>query len=500
MTAPRRLAAASLLAGLAGPAALLAQPSGATNLPSDSASGPTNLRYKGVSITPIGFFAAEAFYRQRTLQADIPSNFNGIPFTHTAQGQLSEFRGSARQSRLGVLGEGRLGQVTANGYFEGDFLSAGASSNSNESNSYTFRIRQFFAQAAFKNGFTVTGGQLWSLITPSRATIAARGEYIPSTIDGQYVVGYNWARQFGARLTYRANSNVAVAASLEEPQTTVTVRGNNYNPTVTPLYGQAGGSALNATANYSYDVSPDAIVKLALDQPGVAHFELKALGRILRDRIYTVATAVGGATSNAGANNYTTTAGGVGASLFLPIQKTVDIGLSGLYGRGIGRYGTSQLADATFNAQGQIVPIRAAHGLATIDLHATRNLDIYTYGGVEYAYRTAGVNTAGKPIGYGSPLLNNTGCDAELLPTNTTTPVAGTCNADTRLLGQGVGGFWYRFYRGSRGTLQFGMQYSHTERGTWSSNATAAAATGGPRAQPLATENMVYSSFRYYLP
>ncbi len=501
MTQRRSFVTAAVLAALVGPATILAQPSGATNLPSDSASGPTNLRYKGVTITPVAFFAAEAFYRQRTLQSDMPSSYNALPFTHTAQGQISEFRGSARQSRLGVLGEGRLSQVTATGYFEGDFLSAGASSNSNESNSYTFRVRQFWAQAAFKNGFTFTGGQTWSLLAANRQGIVARGEYVPSTIDAQYVPGFDWARQFTARLTYRANPNFTIAGSLEEPQTTLTVRGNNYNPTVTPLYGQAGGGALNATNNYSYDAAPDAIVKIALDQPGVAHFELKAIGRVFRDRIYTVIPAAGTVpASNGGANNYTTTAGGVGASLFLPIQKKVDIGLNALYGRGIGRYGSSQIADATTNAQGQIVPIRAAHGLATLDIHATPALDIYAYGGGEYAYRTADANAAGKGVGYGSPLLNNTGCDAELLPTSVTAPTAGACSADTRFVAQGAGGFWYRFYRGTRGTVQFGMQYSHTERATWSSNATATAATGGGRVQPLATDNMVYSSFRYYLP
>lgn len=501
MTQRRPLVTAAVLAALAGPATLLAQPSGGTNLPSDSAAGPTNLRYKGVSITPVAFFAAEGFYRQRTLEADMPSSYNALPFSRTAQGQLSEFRGSARQSRLGVLGEGRLSQVTATGYFEGDFLSAGTSSNSNESNSYTFRVRQFWAQAAFKSGVTITGGQTWSLLAANKQGIAVRGEIVPATIDAQYVPGFDWARQFSARLTYRASPHFTIAGSLEEPQTTVTVRGNNYNPNVLPLYAQLGGGALNGTANYSYDVAPDAIVKLAFDQPGVAHFEVKALGRIMRDRIYTVIPASGTtAASNGGATNYTTTAGGVGASLFLPIQKTVDIGLNALYGRGIGRYGTSQLADATFNAQGQLVPIRAAHGLATIDLHATPALDIYAYGGGEYAYRTAGVNTAGKPIGYGSALVNNTGCETELLPASTTGPATGTCNADTRFVAQGTGGFWYRFYRGTRGTVQFGIQYSHTERATWSSNATASAATGGPRVQPLATDNMVYTSFRYYLP
>lgn len=490
--------AAGALAAPAAPTALPAQPSGGTNLPSDSASGPSNLAYKGVRITPVGFFAGEAIYRQRTLESDMPSPFNALPFTHTAQGQLTEFRGSARQSRLGVLAEARLGRVAAAGYFEGDFLSAGTSSNSNESNSYTFRVRQFFAQAAFKN-LAATAGQTWSLLTPGRAGAAARGEYVPATIDAQYVPGYSWARQFGARLTYRAGPRVTLAAALEEPQTTTSVRGAP-DADVRVLVSQAGAGALNGTTFYSYDAAPDAVAKVAFDRPGGAHVELKALGRLFRDRIYAAATPPGGAASNAGARNFTVAGGGVGASLFVPIRRTVDVGLNALYGRGVGRYGSGQIADVTLGARGEVVPIRAAHGLATADLHATPKLDLYAYAGGEYAYRAAAVTAAGAGLGYGSPLVNNTGCDAEALPAAVNAPAAGVCNADTRFLAQGTGGFWYRFYRGRGGTLQFGLQYSHTERATWSSNATAASAVGGARVQPLATENMVFSSFRYYLP
>ena len=52
------------------------------------------------------------------------------------------------------------------GYLETDFLSAGSSSNSNQSNSYTLRLRQFWG--SYDNtdwGLHVMGGQAWSLAT-----------------------------------------------------------------------------------------------------------------------------------------------------------------------------------------------------------------------------------------------------------------------------------------------------------------------------------------------
>jgi hypothetical protein len=69
------------------------------------------------------------------------------------------------------------------------------------------------------------------------------------------------------------------------------------------------------------------------------------------------------------------------------------------------------------------------------------------------------------------------------------------CAANTRNIIQGTVGFWYRFYKGPKGTLQFGPQYSYVVRNTWS-GAAGATILG----QPSGIENMVLTSFRYYLP
>lgn len=66
-----------------------------------------------------------------------------------------------------------------------------------------------------------------------------------------------------------------------------------------------------------------------------------------------------------------------------------------------------------------------------------------------------------------------------------------SCNADTRALVQGNLGFWYRFYQGSAGTVAWGLQYSYTARNTWS---------GAKSLQPQALDQMIFTSFRYYVP
>ena len=41
---------------------------------------------------------------------------------------------------------------------------------------------------------------MWSLATETRKVITNNTEWIPVAIDPQYVVGFNWERQYGARV------------------------------------------------------------------------------------------------------------------------------------------------------------------------------------------------------------------------------------------------------------------------------------------------------------
>src|SRR3984893_112364 len=112
------------------------------------AESPIALHYKGVNITPVGFMAAETVWRQHALGSDINTPFNSIPMPGADAAHLTEFFGSGRQSRVGMLVEGKLSTAKIGGYVEADFLSAGITSNNNQSNSYSLRQRQAWAQAA----------------------------------------------------------------------------------------------------------------------------------------------------------------------------------------------------------------------------------------------------------------------------------------------------------------------------------------------------------------
>ena len=398
--------------------------------PSPNASpmeGPLTIHFRGINITPGGYAAAEFVRRSRALSADLPTPFNSLTMPGASQSQVSDFFGSGRQSKITTFVNGRLKNVDLSSYVSADFLSAGVTSTSTSTNSYTLRLRQAWAQAKFDNGWSFLGGQAWSLATENGKGISPdddlgrTNDARPKTIDPSYNVGFVFTRQYGIRLTKAFGDKVAFAVALENAQGTLTTHGNGDNF----LLGQAGASnSYNTTSTYTFNPSPDLIAKVAFD-PGFGHYEVFALYDRFADRVFpcgeianpTTATC-GGSTipgPNAlGAYNSSKNGGGVGASARWTIANHFVFGLKGLGGSGIGRYAPAGLSDVSINADGTLHLIRNLEGLTTLEWKS-KKLDIYGYGGVEYAQRTASFDPiTGKEVGYGAPLFNNSGCYTEL--------------------------------------------------------------------------------------
>jgi hypothetical protein len=521
----------------------------------DVDNNPIAIRYKGITLTPGGFLAAETVFRNKAESADINTGFNQIPLPGNSGSRTTEFNGTARQSQLTLKAEGKLASVKLTGYVETDFLGTGISSNNNQSNSYVLRIRQGWGQAHFDNGFTVTGGQMWSLATEDRKGVDNLSEVRPLTIDPQYTVGFTWARQYALRVSKNIGM-LTVAASVEDAATTLTVHGNPTatipaSSTVTVngveiptlsttvfnnfLVGAPGltQGLLNQTGTYAYEKTPDFLFKATLD-PTFGHFEVFGIVSTFRDRVFpcfaangaititlagdgttpfpTVAIpanpcALTGSTNAAsGAFNSSNTGGGIGANGRVSFGKHLDLGFHVVGGDGIGRYGTAGLPDSTARPDGTMALLRNYQALGSLVFHATPALDIYAYVGGEYASRWMD----GKE-GYGSNLRRNDGCAVETLPLAApaaavnTTAVLGSngfipgalsnCDGDTRNILEGTIGFWYRFYNGPKGRFQFGTQYSYVQRNTWSGVNSSGAGVG-----PHGLDNMVFTSMRYYLP
>lgn len=458
----------------------------------DAVESPTTLRFKGITISPTGsFIAAETIWRQRGLAADENTPFSSIPFNGAQNGNLSEFNASGRQSRIALLAEGKVGALTLRGYYESDWLSAGTTSNNNESNSYTNRQRQMFAQVQSESGWIFTGGQMWSLATETKSLLDNRSENLPMTVDSQYNAGFTWERQYGARVVKEFGKKAAIGFAAEQPQT-LTVGGGGLSTTTGPgvvyqLPGNLGG-LMNNQANYSFNISPDFVAKAAFE-PGWGHYEIYGIARFFRDRVYPNA----GTKSAAGVFNSTATGGGIGGNIRVPtFHKKLDVGLHVLAGAGVGRYGSSTLPDVTFKPDGTFEPLRGGSALGSLEFHATPKLDLFTYYGGDYVGRA--LYTVGTTqLGYGRPTLASTGCSTEVAPAagGASTAIGpANCSPDTRAVKELSLGYWYDFYKGNRGRLRQAVQYSYFTKDTWRG-------TGG---SPTAVDSTVWTSFRYYLP
>ncbi|MGD0506961.1 MAG: hypothetical protein ABSA27_04145 [Terriglobales bacterium] len=501
---------------------------------------PVGIRYKGITITPGGFLAGESVYRNHATGGDATA-FNSIFMPGSGANAVSEFFGSGRQSQITMLAEGKLSDVKLSGYYEADFLAAGTTSNNNQTNSYVLRQRQAWAAATLNNGWTFTGGQMWTLLNENRKGIDNLSTARPMTIDPNYNVGFSFARQYGFRVVKNFNNHLWLAASLENPQTTFTATNANanfalgsdgvgaglYNPgitacsTTTVNNPTTGGNPISTTtctnaSNYSFNAMPDIIVKAAAE-PGFGHYEVFGVLSRFRDRVYPCAvgtqnptlcdTGAGGAIVNSvvGANNYTANGGGVGGNArFSVMNKHVDFGIHALYGNGLGRYAASGLPDATVDPLGRLVPLRTYQGLATLEFHYPK-LDVYFYGGEDYVGHHYEVDTlgTGKTVGYGAPSYADGGCYTETLP-SASSPSGynfggvGSCSGQTQSVIEGTFGFWIKPYNGPKGRFQFGPQYSYVSRNAYAGTNTST--TPVTSVSPHGIDNIFYTSFRYYLP
>jgi hypothetical protein len=255
----------------------------------------------GIDLTIGGYIEAASIYRTRNETADISSNFNtAIPFPNSPNYHLSELRFSAHQTRLSLSGQGKVDPDTAlAGFIETDFQSASTTANSIESNSYNPRLRHAYATLDRSDlGLHLLGGHTWSLLTLFQHDMTPRQENIPLVIDGQYVAGFTWTRNPQFRVVQDLDKSVSVGLSLESPQALI-FNGPNA-PLVPTTVSNPGGMLLNPLAQYSTDIAPDMVAKIAFE-PGWGHYELYGIGRLFRSRAAFANRTIWGGGGGAGA-------------------------------------------------------------------------------------------------------------------------------------------------------------------------------------------------------
>jgi TolA-binding protein len=535
----------------------------------DQLEEPAFIHYKGVKLTPGGYAQFATIYRAHNANMDTADNYGQYAYANSPNYYQSEFRATGRASRLSLKVEGEWKSMKFMDYTEIDFL-ASAGGNETQTNSFSPRLRLAFANVDLPGGWSIAGGQNWTLLQTTRKGIDPLTEWLPSVIDNSYVPGFSYAREGSLRVVKQVTPKAWFGFAVENPDTVTTggctPSGNcasgtgftggqiqglaNSQNTATPNNGYlnalSGTGAI--TGNPSTNVYPDLVAKIAFE-PGWGHFEVKAIGRWFRDRIYpnylsgqtTVTTTVtgtqtvGGVTttvpvttttttfsdSTVGAFNATTHGGGIGFGAVVPVIKNkVDFAFQGLAGAGIGRFSTTSGPDVTYKPSGALVPVKGVQMVAAIETHPTPKFDFNLYAGGDYYRRITyfvpkgsnffGATTTGAAeVGYGYQENNDTGCSVEgsLTTTNGVTSLNSECSGVTKDVLSGTAQLWYRIYKGRAGSVQFGTSYAYVYREGWAgrgpnaspSNVSGVAAPSG-LVSPKTINQVVMTSFRYYIP
>jgi hypothetical protein len=484
-----------------------------------SIANPDAIHFKGAMLSFTGsFIAAETTWRSAADGSDVNTSFTGIPLQNADAAQMTEFYGTGRQSRLAFKATGKIPSMTMTGYYEMDWLGTGITSNSNGSNSYVLRQRQLWADAKTNSGWDFSGGQGWSLATETTQGLTRGTEILPSTIDAQYEPGFVWNRQYSFRISKNIGQGFFIGASAENAET--------LNPTgngipLNEFIGSAGvsGGLFNPTANYSFNYAPDMIAKIAFE-PGWGHWELFGIQRTFRDRIYPNEVCTSTAVSSGAGVSVTSCTGntigawndkeigaGIGGGFRAPLAgKYATVGLKGLWGQGMGRYGSSTIADVTIRPDGQLSPIHGFSALSTVELNPTSRFTMYFNYGGDYLDRDYVLNGTTQ-VGYGARSVSMTGCNTEPAPSGTNNTYGGngtgfdpstpgSCGANNRDVQEFTAGYWFNIHNSPAGRLRQGIQYSLIRRDLWSG----AGGTTNPSNGAHGDDNMLFTSFRYYLP
>ena len=427
---------------------------------------PMSFSIGSAHISPVGFAELIGYVRDRNVGSGLGTNFAGIPFGNTANGNLSEANLNAQQSRLGFRLDTRVPGMGLLAYLETDFLGTSPGNVAVTTNSNTVRMRLFWVNLT-RNKFEFLAGQSWSLLTPNRQGISPLPSGIFNTIvvDPNNHVGLVWTRAPQVRFVYHPNSTVSMAASLESPSQYAGGSGGAGVITFPSALASSYASQVN-TGGIAYGSPsplPDFIGKLALDHTvGGRLFHLEFSGLLRRFAVFNPLTQV----------SYGVMGGGGSVNGNVEIVKDFRLFASTFYSDGGGRYIYGMGPDLIVRGDGSLSPVRAYSTLDGFEVLAGRHVTVYGYYGGAYFQQNVAIDPlTGKPVGYG---------------------YQGSPSSHNRAIQQVTFGLSYLFWRKPEyGGLSLNTQYSYVFRNPWD-----------PVSSQLgdAHVNVLYLGLRYLLP
>jgi hypothetical protein len=443
---------------------------------------PLQFHIGSATLTPVGFMDFTAVFRNHAAGGNIGTSFGSIPYATSTSGifpyttNLSEFRFSIQNSRIGFRTDADVMGAHVIGYMEADFLGTPASTNvAVTSNSQLLRARLYWVDI-MKGSWEILGGQTWSLLTPGRVGISPLPSdvFYTQDMDVNYQAGLFWGRIPELRFVYHPSKQVALAVAIDSP--------DQY------AGGSSGGgaivlpSALSATSSYAGEldfgassggiatpnVAPDLIAKLAIDPNKRVHFEIGGVERSFK--VYYPGVAATSTVAAIPAATYSKEGGGGFVNLHVEVAKGFRLMTNNFWGDGVGRYIFGQAPDLVVNANGSITPLHSSSTVSGFEYTNKNTLIFAYYGGIMIGRDTV-IDTTGKYVGYG---------------------YIGSSSGQNRTIQEATFGFNQAIWKHPKyGALNLIGQYSYDTRDPWY------VATG----QPVnATMNQVYFDLRYTLP
>jgi hypothetical protein len=430
---------------------------------------PLQFRIGTATIQPVGFMDFTTVWRSHDGGSGIGTNFASIPYGNVFQDNLSEFRFSMQNSRIGFRVDADVKGAHVIGYMESDYLGNNPGNVGVSSNSNTLRSRLYWADVR-KDKWEVLGGQTWSLITPGRRGISPLpGDlFYTQNIDVNYQIGLTWGRIPEARFVYHPNEKVAIAFALDSPEQYIggSAGGSGITcPAALAVTICGTGGATSAEFNQggttfnSPNRAPDIIGKVAFDPTSRIHVEAGGLERQFHD--FNPATAM----------KFSKTGAGAFLNLNVEVLKGLRIVSNNFWSSGGGRYIFGQVPDLIVRNDGSLSPIR--NGSTVTGLEFThKNTLLYAYYGGVYIFKNTAFDVNGTtPIGYG---------------------FTGSANGQNRNIQEITGGFSQTLWKDAKyGALNFMGQYSYVSRNPWF------IAIGQPEDAHL---SMIFLNLRYTLP
>ncbi len=435
-------------------------------------SSPLQFHLGSAYFTPVGFMDFTAVFRDTAPGSGIGTNFGGIPYRTAASvpANLSEFRMSPQNSRLGLRVDTEVKGAHVIGYWESDFLGGVGSPPVGNiavtSNSYPFRLRLYWVDVR-KDKFEFLGGQTWSLLTPGRKGISPLpGDiFFSHDVDVNYQLGLVWGRIPEFRVVYHPTSKIALAVALDNPEQYIggsAGAGQIVLPAnlATAYAGQLsnGGTTLGTP-----NMHPDIIAKIAFDPKlpngNDFHFELGVVERTFR----TFNPLTG--------QKYTAAGGGVQANLNFELAKGFRFLTNNFWSDGGGRYIFGQAPDLVIREDGSPSLVHAYSTVTGFELTHRNFMGFAYYGGTYIGRNVVFAPNNGGFVGYGFP---------------------GSSNGQNRSIHEATIGFNNTLWKDARyGALSFLGQYSYFMRNPWY------VAAGTPKNTHM---NEVFLDLRYTLP